>query len=154
MPAVRALSSSAAFTALVTVFVPLALLAGAAANIAAGGCIPFWTVAWALVALVRPSTPLISLYGDARTALQSMLAESLRLPEPPECRAAELREHVGLLSALGTADNLRATFVGIAVTWGLAKTVFVTAAKLAVALWSVLRGAGVSFTIETACPGY
>ncbi|KAI9002530.1 hypothetical protein DFJ74DRAFT_714061 [Hyaloraphidium curvatum] len=161
---VGALSSNA-FTTLITFVSPFVLFACAVANIAVGSCIPFWIVCWFLINLgllvidlaQLPAAndqidDVLSLYADARTALQAMLAESARLPPRPAAR--ELREHLGLLTSLCSADNLRATFVGIVVTWGLAKTVLVTAVTVAVALWSVLRGAGVSFTIETACPSF
>ncbi|KAI9016663.1 hypothetical protein DFJ74DRAFT_677928 [Hyaloraphidium curvatum] len=152
------------FTTVNSVAGPLVLTACAAANVAVGSCIPFWIVLWLFISLAQLCVDLAqlpaandqiddvrSLYLDARTALQAMLAEAARVHGQPA--AAELREHVVLLTSLCAADNLRATFVGIVVTWGLAKTLLVTTVTLSVALWSVLRGAGVSFTIESVCPG-
>ncbi|KAI9012225.1 hypothetical protein DFJ74DRAFT_296677 [Hyaloraphidium curvatum] len=160
--AVTAFSSNA-FTTIISVLYPLLLVAGAVANIAVGSCIPLWLLlflllTFALLFIDLAQLPaandqidaVLSLYIDARTALQSMLAESARLGTRTAAR--ELKEHLGLLASFGASDNLRATFVGIVVTWGLAKTAVVTVVTLAVALWSVLRGVGVGFTVETACP--
>ncbi|KAI9016669.1 hypothetical protein DFJ74DRAFT_239044 [Hyaloraphidium curvatum] len=162
--AVTALSYNS-FTTVTSVATPLVLTTCAVANVAVGSCIPLWIIVWLLVTLSRlyidlaqlPAAndqidSILSLYLDARTALQAMLTQAARVQGQPA--AAELREHVVLLTSFCAADNLRATFVGIVVTWGLAKTLLATTVTLSVALWSVLRGAGMSFTIESVCPSY
>ncbi|KAI9012453.1 hypothetical protein DFJ74DRAFT_710437 [Hyaloraphidium curvatum] len=78
------------------------------------------------------------LYAEARYALRAMLAESAALPRIPARLAAEdeLRAHAALLATFSDAGGLRATFVGVPITWGLAKTLGVTLITLGVALWS------------------
>ncbi|KAI9024170.1 hypothetical protein DFJ74DRAFT_73904 [Hyaloraphidium curvatum] len=155
------------FMSLIISFFPVVQLVAIAVNLAAGGCITLWCILNIVVALYiivvdTSDLPAINqqidalsrTYTDAVFSIRGMLAEAARLPPDPRRAqaAAELEAHAGFLAAFGTAEGLRATFLGIPVTWGLAKTLAVTAVTLGVALWSVLRGAGVSFTVQSMCP--
>jgi len=93
------------------------------------------------------------LYRDASRSLQSLLAEASRLPQTPERNHVEkeIERHISLLETFQKADNLRAKFLGWAVTWGTVKTFVVTLTTIVIGLWSLLRGAGVTFTAQSFC---
>lgn len=134
---------------------------------AAGSCMTLWSVAWLLMTVAYSAfslttlpiangqiTAITSLYGDAQRALDMLLAQASCLPQTPERRdvMTKLSAHSSLLQTFREADRLRAKFLGIPVTWGVVKTFFVTLFTLGVGLWSVLRGVGVFFTLQTVCP--
>lgn len=136
---------------------------------AVGSCVTFWSVNYILASIVFYSLSFISvpiansqistitaLYGDAERALLSILAEaSLRLPFTFERQRVHdrLMAHALMLQTFKEANGVRAKVLGIPVTWGLVKTFFVTLFTLGVGLWSVLKGAGLTFTLQSVCPG-
>lgn len=142
-------------------------LSGLNHNKAAGSCVTLWSLAYLLVNIAYNSfaltvlpivnsqiTTITSLYGDAQRALDTLIAQASGLPQTPERRdvIARLSAHSTLLQTFKEADHLRAKFLGIPVTWGVVKTFFVTLFTLGVGLWSVLKGVGVFFTLQTVCP--
>ncbi|KAI9030498.1 hypothetical protein DFJ74DRAFT_702791 [Hyaloraphidium curvatum] len=155
------------FMGLALALMPFALLFGAVINLAAGGCVTMWTIMQLVVTLYvivvgvaelpainSQIDALSKMYLDAVFAIRGMLMDAASLPRDPRRDAAvrELEAHAGFLATFGSVESLRATFVGIPVTWGLAKTLLVTIITLGVALWSVLRGVGVVFTLQSVCP--
>lgn len=118
-------------------------------------CIAFTCLSLIAVPVANSQISTItSLYGDAETALSGLLAEASRLPPTADRQRVQdqLAAHVSLLQAFHKANRLRVKFLGIPVSWGVVKTFFVTLFTLAIGLWSVLKGAGVTFTLQTACP--
>ncbi len=95
-----------------------------------------------------------NLYGDALRALDSLISEASGLPQTSERRdvISRLTAHASVLQTSEKADRLRGKYLGVPVTWTVIKTLFVTVFTLAVGLWSVLRGLGVFFSVETVCP--
>lgn len=94
------------------------------------------------------------LYSDTERALSGILAEARQLPFTMERRDVydRLVAHISLLQTFEKADRLRSKFLGVPVSWGVVKTFFVTLFTLAVGLWSVLKGAGITFTMQSVCP--
>jgi hypothetical protein len=134
---------------------------------AVGQCCPLWAInsvaltiffsAAGLVALPVQNSQIgtiCALYGDAERALDSLIAEAGRLPQTNERRDVinMLTGYATLLHTFKDADRLRASMLGVPVTWGLIKTLFITFFTLAVGLWSILRGLGVSATMQSVCP--
>ncbi|KAI9029235.1 hypothetical protein DFJ74DRAFT_478730 [Hyaloraphidium curvatum] len=169
----KLLGSQSAFTNFYTGITlslfPASILAAIIINLAAGTCVTAWSILSFLTVIYTLASDIASLpalnsqidalarlYSDARVSIRAMLAEAAHLPEGNPVRSAaarELKAHAELLAVFGDVEGLRATFVGIPITWGLAKTLAVTMITLAVALWSVLRGIGVVFTMQSVCPG-
>jgi hypothetical protein len=155
------------YTIFVTTLIPG--LAGLALiiNMAVGSCCPAWNVMRIVLSLVYSSLSLsslpvsnsqistvVSLYGDAERALDALIASASRLPQTCARRDVinSLSAHATVLLSLEKTDRLRARFLGVPVTWGLVKTLFVTLFTLGVGLWSILKGVGVFFTMQTVCP--
>jgi hypothetical protein len=137
-------------------------------NAAVGGCLTFWTILGILNRVVystfgllflpvvnRQITTVVELYTTTQRSLNTILAEASRLPPTPERQhvIAQLQAHSTLLGTFEKADRLRAKFLGFPVTWGFVKTYFLTLFTLGVGLWSVLKGSGVGFTLQSVCPG-
>ncbi|KAI9034246.1 hypothetical protein DFJ74DRAFT_10963 [Hyaloraphidium curvatum] len=163
----RSHRSASDFITLLAFLGPIGIVVAIVIFIATGNCIPLFTVIFALVFVWMTFNDLLhlpvanaqidavaTLYAGARQALHSLLAQAAKLPPHPD-RAAVAEQvlgHARLLQTFEEVGRLRATFVGVPVTWGLAKTFLVTMLTLAIGLWSVLKGAGVAFTVQSVCP--
>ncbi|KAI9008479.1 hypothetical protein DFJ74DRAFT_711588 [Hyaloraphidium curvatum] len=139
----------------------------AVSNILGGYCIPFaaifnflFLVHFVLTDLVNIATSndqvndLARLYSSARRDLRLLAVSSLRAsPSPAQSAAmAGLRAHEALLSSFLEIDAAKTRMWGSAVGFGTVRTVLATMATALAALWTILRAAGVGFTMETVCP--
>lgn len=135
---------------------------------AAGFCLTFWSLncvfftfiytGFAVLVLPYENEQIVtvtSLYADCERSLRSMIFQAHSLPPTPDRQAVinRLASCASLLQTLEKADRLRAKFLGVPVSWGVLKTFLVTMLTLAIGLWSILRGVGVGFTLQTVCPG-
>ncbi|KAI9030204.1 hypothetical protein DFJ74DRAFT_754476 [Hyaloraphidium curvatum] len=91
------------------------------------------------------------LYAEARTELRSM---SLAASADPALGnlTTQLRAHDAELAAFEEVERHRARMLGFPISYGVVRTVVITAFTLAVGLFSVLRGVGVFVMVETFCP--
>ncbi len=134
---------------------------------AVGSCFNFVTTCCLFFAILYTSSTIIvlpiangqittitALYGEAERALDSLIAVSGKMPQTTERRdvISMLQSHATVLQTFKEADRLRARFLGFPVTWAVVKTFYVTLFTLGIGLWSVLRGVGVTFTLQSVCP--
>ncbi|KAI9029463.1 hypothetical protein DFJ74DRAFT_703274 [Hyaloraphidium curvatum] len=87
------------------------------------------------------------LYRDAQRELRTLM-----LRARPGPLADEVALHVSALEGFVAATAGRARLFGFVVSYGTVRTMLVTIVTVAVALWSVLRGLGVTLTPESFCP--
>ncbi|KAI9004545.1 hypothetical protein DFJ74DRAFT_418073 [Hyaloraphidium curvatum] len=125
---------------------------------AADGCIP---LAWPLLLLeVLASSTLRMIFLTASwnagissiRALYSSAATQLLKRETDPALGSPARTHAELLRAFA-ADDMRGKWLGIPVDYSVARTVAVTGVTVVLGLWTVVRGAGVVFTIQNVCGG-
>ncbi|KAI9015575.1 hypothetical protein DFJ74DRAFT_271849 [Hyaloraphidium curvatum] len=142
----------------------IAPLVGIVANIAAGTCVPLWcllTLAFSLVLIVTDIINFASSNSQV-SAASSLLLRAYResklllaragvagLAGTPAARS--LSEYADLIAAYAQADGCEARFMGFVVRYGTARTFAVTMFTVGVGLWSILRTAGVTVTLDTAC---
>ncbi|KAI9022046.1 hypothetical protein DFJ74DRAFT_768629 [Hyaloraphidium curvatum] len=94
-----------------------------------------------------------NLYESAQVRLREWEArEGGQDPDPR--RAERIRLVDRLLRAYRDVGSLQATLVGFPITFQVLRTFFVTMVTVAIGLWSLLRSAGLFFTIESICPSY
>jgi hypothetical protein len=99
-------------------------------------------------------TSITDLYQSAQRAAQSLVAEASLLAQTPERVHVTnwVAANISLLQTFQKADGLRAKFLGFSVTGAAIKTFFLTLFTIGLGLWSVLRGAGIGFTVQSVCP--
>ncbi|KAI9022056.1 hypothetical protein DFJ74DRAFT_671448 [Hyaloraphidium curvatum] len=85
----------------------------------------------------------VALYHDALREIRVLTAND---PSGP------LRRHEAVLASFLEVSELRGRVLGFEVTYGTARGLLVTLVTLCVGLWSVLRGLGIFFTVESFCP--
>ncbi|KAI9020601.1 hypothetical protein DFJ74DRAFT_724858 [Hyaloraphidium curvatum] len=143
----------------VYVSLPLQLL-GLALNAAVGGCFTTWQfliifatvqISFAfrlgIAAANARVAAVTEVYDSGRTALLQLLVQ---WPDMPPAAATAIRDHAALLGCLAAEAPL-AKWLGFTVTWGLVRTLAVTALTAFGALWGIVRGLGVTVTIESVC---
>ncbi|KAI9009025.1 hypothetical protein DFJ74DRAFT_738138, partial [Hyaloraphidium curvatum] len=137
------------------------LLPGAAVTAASSSCVALWMVFLLVTVLVVFTQEMLSvaaanaeidraasLYLAYRTRILVLLAG-----EPPAPVASALQRHADLLDAFARTEEKQGRFLGFRVGYAVVRGFLATVLTVAVGLWSVLRGAGVGFTLETVCPG-
>ncbi|KAI9008487.1 hypothetical protein DFJ74DRAFT_711596 [Hyaloraphidium curvatum] len=135
--------------------------AAAVACIAAGSCVPLWTVVvlascfvLLLVDLVNHAAAnaqiggCVALLGLARAEARELLASSASRPGP--AREA-LAQHAELMAALAGSAGSGARLFGAVVSYGVVRAAAATVFTVAIGLWGVLRGTGVRVEIAVAC---
>ncbi|KAI9003006.1 hypothetical protein DFJ74DRAFT_713916 [Hyaloraphidium curvatum] len=124
-------------------------------NIAAGSCVPAYVPAILVQMLVTFTVDVVSLatsnaeiegiaalYSAAETELRGL---SLRRDDA--ARAADV------LATFARVRDTRARLAGIAVDFGVVRTVLLTSFTVLVGLWTLLRSAGVVVSLDIACRG-
>jgi hypothetical protein len=91
-----------------------------------------------------------SLYLEARDELLAQLAEAG--PEIDPAIERHLRLQADLLGSLADGERYKARFLGFPISFGVLRTLLVTAFTLGIGLWSILRNFGVFVTAESFCP--
>ncbi|KAI9030226.1 hypothetical protein DFJ74DRAFT_702554 [Hyaloraphidium curvatum] len=131
------------------------------ANIAAGSCVPLWTVFMFLYILCGVITDLVhlslsnqqidtiaGLYREAQAEIREMLAVAPRCPADVR---HELNGHDALLGSFLGVEGFRARFLGFVVTFGVLRTLLITIFTLGIGLSSLLRGT-VFIAVDSVCP--
>ncbi|KAI9024821.1 hypothetical protein DFJ74DRAFT_767362 [Hyaloraphidium curvatum] len=140
----------------------------AAVNMIVGSCVPGPALSTALMSLLLFAVVLNNaaasnrrifdargLYLSARQRLRFLAAECTpATPSDPRWQTGGwLRAHCDALSGcLAQAEAGGARLLGFQVGQGTVRTSVVTIVTLAVGMWSVLRGLGITATMEFACP--
>ncbi|KAI9020383.1 hypothetical protein DFJ74DRAFT_672988 [Hyaloraphidium curvatum] len=141
-------------------------IVGFVTNVAAGGCVVGWVPVSLLILLNflvvdmvvlgyanEQISTVTNLYRAAIQDTRELLATAESGPSPaPAAVSAALRNHSAVLESYLAADRHRARVFGIAVGHNVTRGVLVTAFTAALGLWTLLRGAGVFFTMDIACP--
>ncbi|KAI9004926.1 hypothetical protein DFJ74DRAFT_742141 [Hyaloraphidium curvatum] len=126
------------------------------------GCVPLWIPVMLLLWPIAIGDELVAVAAaNARTGRAAdlyrrtrssvLLLRSRAHNQPAVARS--LADHDALLSLFAQTEGARARFVGFVVDAGVVRTVAVTCVTLCFGLWTVLRAAGVYFTLETMCAG-
>ncbi|KAI9003823.1 hypothetical protein DFJ74DRAFT_713346 [Hyaloraphidium curvatum] len=142
----------------------LTAVAGLVVNLAAGGCVVLWTVlliAYMLFLLFvdlvnlgvanQQISAVTDLYQDAIRDIRE-LRRAADAASAPHLLSASLRNHDLVLTSYLAVDRYKARLFGAAVSHGLTRTAVVTGFTVALGLWTLLKGAGVTFTMDMACP--
>ncbi|KAI9024858.1 hypothetical protein DFJ74DRAFT_666451 [Hyaloraphidium curvatum] len=66
--------------------------------------------------------------------------------------SAALVRHADVLGSFAGIGERRVRFLGFPVSFGTVRTLCITGFTVGFGLWSILRGAGVFLTVESACP--
>jgi hypothetical protein len=137
-----------------------------------GLCIPWWTVAqflfffvpFTMTDLINISisnaqvNDLAELYSEAQHEIRELTLPALRslAGTPGDVARAEalkgLSAHLSLLESYLRIERVKTRLGGYVVGFGMVRTVVATMITAMIALWTVLRAAGVFFTMETMCP--
>ncbi|KAI9023130.1 hypothetical protein DFJ74DRAFT_706009 [Hyaloraphidium curvatum] len=139
-------------------------LLAAITYVAGASCLPLWCILgfalWFAISVVDLATvarangkvdAVVSLHLAARSRLRSLLLDLG--PRAPELRQRMQDTEAVLDQAIAEAGNLRAKVAGVPVTMGVIRTAAATVLTVVVALFGLLRGLGVAFTVESVCPG-
>ncbi|KAI9010573.1 hypothetical protein DFJ74DRAFT_312996 [Hyaloraphidium curvatum] len=128
---------------------------------AVGGCIAAWIPLlfgvysmWLITAMLLVSagnaqiSDVAKLYAEARMALRRMIVSGrYRASE------SELQKHEAQLALFGELDHVRGRWMGFTVDYGTTRALAIAAFTVALGLWTLLRGAGISFVMDNVCPG-
>ncbi|KAI9024869.1 hypothetical protein DFJ74DRAFT_57641 [Hyaloraphidium curvatum] len=126
----------------------------------AGLCVPAFYLAYlANVLLSHALIDLISLAASNAqvTSIRDLYLEAQReIRELPVVRgtglAADIRRHDAVLASYADVARFRGRFLGFAVDYDVVRTVVVvTLVTLVVGLWSIVRGLGITATMDFAC---
>ncbi|KAI9008642.1 hypothetical protein DFJ74DRAFT_773035 [Hyaloraphidium curvatum] len=139
---------------------PLVLACGVV-TAAGAGCVNAWILSFVVlipVLLVQDMLNIAAANGQIDQVAELYRKNRTRIlvaaaDRPPAAVERVLRDHAELLDAFGRTDGLQGTFVGFKVTYSVVRGFAVTFVTVMVAMWTLLRGAGVSFTLQTVCPG-
>ncbi|KAI9005703.1 hypothetical protein DFJ74DRAFT_691778 [Hyaloraphidium curvatum] len=142
------------------IWASLVALVMAIVNMGACACVPglyltyfaysfFGQMLFDLLALAASNaqvTSIRNLYLEAQR-------EIMELPIPTEQgSAADLRRHEAILGSYADLDRFKGRFIGFVVDYNACRTILVTLVTLIVGVWSILRGLGVTATMDFACP--
>ncbi|KAI9022051.1 hypothetical protein DFJ74DRAFT_671437 [Hyaloraphidium curvatum] len=148
------------------VFTLSVLLFGAIPNIVGGMCIPLWIVIGFVILIVLFSLTdlvnlsisndqiedVVQLYSSARRQIRELVVTT-RTTDPAKREAVQaLVAHSELLDSYLEIRSIKAKVFGFEVSFGMVRNVVVSGATVLIALWTVLRAAGVTFTMQTVCP--
>ncbi|KAI9005596.1 hypothetical protein DFJ74DRAFT_394580 [Hyaloraphidium curvatum] len=143
-------------------------------NIAGGSCIPMWILALLALNIQYLFTDaiilgvcnanadsIIDLYREAVREIKELIhlvgKPSIVNSADPYALArldtlASLAENGEILEAFVAGARHRARLFGLVASMGLARTLFVTLLTVLLGLWTILRGAGIRFVVDMACP--
>ncbi|KAI9002864.1 hypothetical protein DFJ74DRAFT_745611 [Hyaloraphidium curvatum] len=148
----------------------LGTIVNAVINIASGSCVPVYALGGAVfsanqivVDLVNMSVmngqldDLSKLYAEARREIGELVvaAMPLRGADGDGLRAAAvegLLAHDRVIAAFQGVQGSKMRLAGFVIGYGTLRTLVVTSATLALGLWTILRAAGIGFTMEVVCP--
>ncbi|KAI9003843.1 hypothetical protein DFJ74DRAFT_743438 [Hyaloraphidium curvatum] len=137
------------------------------ANAIAGGCIPAFTLYTLLYLLYALALDVVNLaaanaqiaavtekFLDASDAARTLLARAQQRPAPlaDPAAAGALANHAGLLVQCADAERFKGRLFGFAVDAGVVRSAFLTSFTAAVGFVSLLKAAGLSFTLDAVCP--
>ncbi|KAI9013694.1 hypothetical protein DFJ74DRAFT_710136 [Hyaloraphidium curvatum] len=127
----------------------------------ASSCIPLWILfvmllilavfvqeMFSIAAANAEIDRIAALYRSSRARILVAIAR-----HPPPAVERALRNHAALLEVFERTEEMQGAFLGFRVRYSVVRGFLATMLTIAVGLWSLLRGAGVSFTAETVCPG-
>ncbi|KAI9034609.1 hypothetical protein DFJ74DRAFT_649993 [Hyaloraphidium curvatum] len=92
---------------------------------------------------------------EARELATAAAARAARLPDGDARMtrlSAALARHAEVLGSFAEIGEQRQRFLGLPVSFGAVRTLCITGFTVAFGVWSILRGAGVFLTVESACP--
>ncbi|KAI9023129.1 hypothetical protein DFJ74DRAFT_767773 [Hyaloraphidium curvatum] len=137
-------------------------LLSAITYVAGSSCLPLWCILglalWFSISVVDLATvasangkvdALVSLHLAARSRLRSLLLDLG--PRAPELRLKIQDTEAVLDQAIAEAGHLRAKVAGVPVTMGVIRTAAATVLTVVVALFGLLRGLGVGFSVGNVC---
>ncbi|KAI9022012.1 hypothetical protein DFJ74DRAFT_706909 [Hyaloraphidium curvatum] len=150
-------------------FYAASLLLSAAVFLTLGACLPAFIPALLLyvgvavfsdVSNIAASNghiaAVLDAYSEARRALRELAARA-REHDPWNPRVVEIAGRMALhdqvLGSYMDADRWKARVLGFVVTVGAARRMLVTVVTVCVTLWSVLRSAGLTITLDVVCAG-
>ncbi|KAI9002521.1 hypothetical protein DFJ74DRAFT_746264 [Hyaloraphidium curvatum] len=124
-------------------------------------CIPAWMLLYMLYFLVSLSQELwnAAIFNAEVEDISDLLEHARRqlrqlVSFRPYSRAAlAVRAHEAVLDSYLRVGNNRARVLGFVVSFGAIRSLYITLATVAFALWGVIRGLGVGFTMDGVCPG-
>ncbi len=131
---------------------------------AGSGCINIGSVLSIVVGLVFLSMDLVvvaaSNEGPGRASVQYRKAGKLlrelvgRAMYKGDAKLVEEITHWRrMLESFGDLNEVRAKLFGFAVDWALLRSLVVSLGTLLIAMWTLLRSAGVVLTVDSFCPG-
>ncbi|KAI9028649.1 hypothetical protein DFJ74DRAFT_496845 [Hyaloraphidium curvatum] len=94
------------------------------------------------------------LYDAALVRLREWRARDYATMIIDPAHAERIARVESLLRSYRDVAGLQATLLGFPITFQVVRTFLVTTVTVAIGLWSLLRGAGLFFTIESICPSY
>ncbi|KAI9033392.1 hypothetical protein DFJ74DRAFT_701485 [Hyaloraphidium curvatum] len=127
------------------------------------GCIPAWPLAsatcvvitlfldLAMVATINSGPERASkLYTDAAVAASEWALAARRMGDTE--LAAEASDFASVARGYAGISAARARMFGVPVDWSLLGRLVVTGMTVVIGMWTLLRGAGVVFVLDTFCP--
>lgn len=139
----------------------------AIANIAAGGCVPLYSLLFLLYGFIlviqdlanfsaanAQITSVTRLVTDCRREIRLLLLRAAKHETSPGLAAwkEHLERHLTVLGSFENPDSYQAKFLGYPVNYGVLRTVLVTVFTIGVGHWTLLRGAGIRLSLLYACP--
>ncbi|KAI9003034.1 hypothetical protein DFJ74DRAFT_713943 [Hyaloraphidium curvatum] len=137
------------------------LIVGLLLNAVAAGCVPLWMPLIFLDVLAIYFTSLLAIAAanlrieDVAALYRRTRADVLvlRSRRPSDRVERSLADHDALLALFAQTEGARQKYMGFTVDAAVVRTLAVTCVTLSFGLWTVLRAAGVYFTVETVCAG-
>ncbi|KAI9025732.1 hypothetical protein DFJ74DRAFT_665369 [Hyaloraphidium curvatum] len=133
------------------------------ASQATGSCVTLWNLTGIAISVFSFAKLLLltaasnaqvaglsTLLHSARQEARSLLARHRRTASAAVLAALEDQERV--LGSLGHLEGWKSRVLGLAVDFGAVRAFLAAVFTVAFGLWSVLRGLGVFFTVESTCP--
>ncbi|KAI9020287.1 hypothetical protein DFJ74DRAFT_672761 [Hyaloraphidium curvatum] len=125
-------------------------------------CVPAWAISsLAVIAYFLLSNlydvAVQNAHIDGIAALYLAAADRISLllirPAPPGADRELVAYHASVLRTYADPTRYRARFLGFVVTFGAIRTLLLAAFTVAVGLVGLLRGGGVTVTLQSVCPG-
>ncbi|KAI9022614.1 hypothetical protein DFJ74DRAFT_706586 [Hyaloraphidium curvatum] len=137
------------------------------------GCVAAWQLSWlafwfvfVLVEMLTLAesnaqiTGVTDIYHRARNELMQLGIEvasgsgaeaACLAPDRTQALLATITWHATVLDGFQDVGRLKATFLGVAIDYSVIRTAVATVFTLAVGLWGILRGVGISVVFQTFC---
>ncbi|KAI9023432.1 hypothetical protein DFJ74DRAFT_86767 [Hyaloraphidium curvatum] len=131
-------------------------------NILGASCVPAWTIAGLSLVCYGLLANLCAVavqnhHIDGTAALYLAAADRISLlllrPAPPGTDRTLVWSHAAALRTYADPSRYRARFLGFVVTFGALRTLLLAAFTVVVGLVGLLRGGGVTVTLQSVCPG-